>query len=251
VTLTPDGQYALVADLGLDKIMVYRLDVEAGRLHPAVPQSAVALHAAAGPRHLAFHPNGRWLYVINELDSTLTTFAYEAGAFACLDNISTLPEGFAGTSYCADVHVHPNGRFLYGSNRGHDSILVAAIGEKRPAHGLSEITRPPGGRTPRNLCAVARRPLFAGRPTSDSDDNVVVFAITTPRGRPAPAAHRHVARRTRRRCASLRPRRREPRGRPEPSARPAVEPGAAGPETWRGQPLATAQTREDDATRLE
>ena len=147
VTVTPDGSLALVADLGLDKIMVYRLDVEAGRLHPAAPQSTVALNPAAGPRHLAFHPNGHWLYVINELDSTLSTFAYEAGSFACLNTISTLPADFAGTSHCADVHVSPDGRFVYGSNRGHDSILVAAIG----ADGLAD---------PCRLCA-HRRPHAA------------------------------------------------------------------------------------------
>jgi 6-phosphogluconolactonase len=128
VTLDPANRRAFVADLGLDRILIYRLDAGAGTLTPNDPAWA-PVKAGAGPRHFAFHPSRRWAYVINELDNTVTAFRYDEteGTLAEFQHITTLPAGFSGTSYCADVRVSSDGRFLYGSNRGHDSIVIYAI----------------------------------------------------------------------------------------------------------------------------
>ncbi|ATB33435.1 lactonase family protein [Melittangium boletus] len=122
------NRHALVSDLGTDQIMIYRFDGERGTLTPGSPPS-FSSKPGAGPRHLAFHPNGRFVFSINELNSTLTALAYdsERGVLTELQTLSTLPAGFTGESYCADIHVSPDGGFLYGSNRGHDSIVVFSI----------------------------------------------------------------------------------------------------------------------------
>jgi 6-phosphogluconolactonase (cycloisomerase 2 family)/uncharacterized protein (DUF362 family) len=123
IDLDAANRYALAADLGIDKVMVYRFDAEQGKLLPHDPPYAQS-EPGSGPRHLAFHPNGRLVYVIEELSSTITVFTYEADSAAMrpVQRVSTLPEGFHGTSSCAEIQVHPSGRFLYGSNRGHNSI---------------------------------------------------------------------------------------------------------------------------------
>jgi len=122
------NRHALVSDLGTDKIMVYQFDGATGTLTPGTPPSFSSV-PGAGPRHLAIHPNGRFVFSINELNSTLTALAYdsERGALTELQTLSTLPADFTGESYCADIHVSPDGQFLYGSNRGHDSIVVFSI----------------------------------------------------------------------------------------------------------------------------
>ncbi|MFD3258267.1 lactonase family protein [Paenibacillus lentus] len=123
---TADSRYVLVADLGLDRIFVYRLDEEGDKL---VYHSDVKTEPSAGPRHLAFHPNGKWLYSINEVNSSLTlyTFDAEAGTLSVIDSVPTLPEGFTGENTTAEVAISRDGKYLYGSNRGHDSIVVFAI----------------------------------------------------------------------------------------------------------------------------
>lgn len=129
VTFDLSNRVVLAADLGIDKIMAYTLDGAQGRLVPnGVPWAA--LPAGSGPRHLAFHPGGRYVFVINELNSTITAFKYDEqqGSLASYQTVPTLPEGFTGENHCADIHVTPNGRFLYGSNRGHDSIVIYAVG---------------------------------------------------------------------------------------------------------------------------
>ncbi len=124
----PAGRYVLACDLGTDEVKVYRLDVDQGRLTPNDPPS-LKVRAGQGPRHLEFHPNGLWVYVINELGSTMTACAWdgERGALTEIGTVSTLPAGYADVSYCADVHVAPSGRYVYGSNRGHDSIVVMQV----------------------------------------------------------------------------------------------------------------------------
>lgn len=126
----PANQYVLVADLGLDKIMLYRFDTARGVLTPNDPPWA-ATQPGAGPRHLVFHPNGRFFYSVNELGSTVMAWTYDAtrGVLHELHTLPTLPQGFAGVSYVAHVQVAPSGRFLYVSNRGHDSLAIFAIGE--------------------------------------------------------------------------------------------------------------------------
>jgi 6-phosphogluconolactonase len=131
VILDRSERYALVADLGIDKIMIYRFEGAKGKLLPN-EQPFVELQAGAGPRHLTFHPNGKLLYVINELDSTIAAFDYNErnGTLAHIETLSALPSDFSGFSYCADVHIHPSGKFLYGSNRGHNSLVVFEIDQR-------------------------------------------------------------------------------------------------------------------------
>lgn len=129
IRVDPTGQFALAADLGLDQVLIYRYDDRSGSLTPNAWQAAATITPGAGPRHLAFHPNGRWCYVINELSSTVTVLEYhsETGRLDAVQEIATLPADFHGESTTADVAVSSDGRFLYGSNRGHDSIAVFAI----------------------------------------------------------------------------------------------------------------------------
>jgi len=131
VILDRSERHALVADLGIDKVMIYRFDSAKGKLLPN-NQPFAELKAGAGPRHLTFHPNGKFLYAISELDSTITAFDYDErnGTLAHIDTVSTLPGDFSGVSYCADVHILSSGRFLYGSNRGHNSIVVFEIDQR-------------------------------------------------------------------------------------------------------------------------
>ncbi len=181
VLLDPSERHALAADLGIDKVMIYRFNPAIRKLLPAKPPS-VSLKAGAGPRHLALHPNGRHLYVINELDSTLTTFNYNstAGTLETVDTVSTLPAGFTDVSYCADVHVSPSGKFLYGSNRGHNSIVVFALDARSGKPTLVEHVSTEG-KWPRNFVIdpAGKFLLVANQHT----DNVVVFNIDPQTGR--------------------------------------------------------------------
>ena len=146
----PSGRHLLVCDLGLDRVMVYDFDGETGRFAPsAFPHAQVS--SGAGPRHLDFTPDGRHALVINEVDSTLTAFRWDAdrGALFVTDTRSTLPEGYEGDTTCAHVLVHPSGRFAYGSNRGHDSIAIFAVQGSGKIVPTGHV--PTGGRTPRNF----------------------------------------------------------------------------------------------------
>ena len=127
IVVSPDKKFALAADLGADKVMVYEISDD-GMLM-AADQGFIQMAPGSGPRHIAFHPGRNNMYVINELNNTVSVFEYTGDQFEDKQHISTLPEGYSGVSYCADIHVHPSGRFLYGSNRGHDSIVVYAIAE--------------------------------------------------------------------------------------------------------------------------
>ena len=128
IPLDPASRFLLIPDKGLDRTFVFRLDAEQGKLIPADPPSVQARPGSA-PRHAAFHPSRRFAYVINELASTLTTYAYdgERGTLRELQLISTLPPDFTAPSKTAEIHVAPSGRFVYGSNRGHDSIVIFAV----------------------------------------------------------------------------------------------------------------------------
>jgi 6-phosphogluconolactonase len=185
VTLSPDNRFALVADLGMDKVMIYRFDGNAGRLIPNDPPSA-AFKPGTGPRHLAFHPTLPLLYVTGELGNTMTAFAWDAatGAMREVQSLSTLPPGFTGENFCADVHVHPLGRFLYGSNRGHDSIVVFGVDASTGL--LSPIAYEPTlGKWPRNFAIDPTGAwLLAAHQESDS---IVVFRIDVATGRLLPA----------------------------------------------------------------
>jgi 6-phosphogluconolactonase len=190
VILDPPAARAYVADLGIDKVMIYRFDAARGALSANDPPAA-SLEPGAGPRHAAFHPKGRFAYVINELTCTITAFSVDpaTGALTAIQTVSTLPAGETvreGYS-TADVQVHPSGRFLFGSNRGHDSIAVFAIDQASGRLTLVE-HEPTGGNTPR---AFGIDPdgafLLAANQRSDS---VVVFRIDGKTGALAPTGHR-------------------------------------------------------------
>jgi 6-phosphogluconolactonase len=149
IHLDPSGRRALAVDLGLDKVLLYEFDAATGVLTPGDPPHA-ALAEGSGPRHLAFHPNGRHVYVDNELASTVTVFDYDEGRLTEPQTLSTLPAGFTGPNTTAEVQVAPDGRFLYVSNRGHDSIAIfsvdAGTGRLTPAGHAPTL-----GRTPRHF----------------------------------------------------------------------------------------------------
>jgi 6-phosphogluconolactonase len=175
VTLDASGRFAFVPDLGLDRLMIYRVDAERGMLEPnAVPW--LKMKPGAGPRHLAFHPNGRFAYLVNELDSTVAALSYDgaSGHFGYQGSVPTLPAGAAGPSTCADIQVAPSGRFVYASNRGHDSIAVFAVDA---ATGRLVVAghAPTLGRTPRSF-AIDPGGAFLLAANQDSD-TVVVFGI--------------------------------------------------------------------------
>ena len=131
IIVSPDNQYIFVPDLGLDKILIYRFNQEKGKLRPN-DMPWITLKPGAGPRHFTFHPIGKFAYVINELNSTLAAFLYNPnkGTLKEIQTISTLPEGYTGINYCADIHIHPSGKYLYGSNRGHNSIAIFTINKE-------------------------------------------------------------------------------------------------------------------------
>ena len=187
ITPSPDNRFGLAADLGLDRVMIYRLDLSAGRLRPNDPSSA-AVKPGAGPRHLAFHPDRPLVYLINELANTVIAFNWDAsrGALREMQTISTLPSDFRGASYCADVHAAPSGRFLYGSNRGHDSIAIFRIDE--PQGTLSLVGHQPTlGKWPRNF---AIDPSGAWLLVANQEsDSIVVFRIDPTAGRLSPTGY--------------------------------------------------------------
>ena len=125
----PSGRFVLHVDLGLDRILVWRFDAQKGVLIPADPPG-VSLPPGDGPRHFAFHPNGRWLYSVQEEGSTIVLFDYDTatGRLAARQTISTLPPGFAGSNFCSEILVSGDGRFVYAGNRLHDSIGIFAVG---------------------------------------------------------------------------------------------------------------------------
>jgi len=130
IVFSPDDRFAFSADLGADRIQSYRIESDSSQLVRNDPLG-VDTHAGSGPRHLIFHPDGRHAYVTNELSSSIAVFHYdpEIGALKEQQMISMLPDGVDGDNYAADLTISPDGRFLYGSNRGHDSIAVYRIGE--------------------------------------------------------------------------------------------------------------------------
>lgn len=181
----PSGRFAVAADLGMDKLLVYRIDPATGSLIPNNPPFA-STKPGAGPRHTAFHPNGKFLYAINELDSTIAAYKWdgEKGTLTEFQTLSTLPEGYDGRSSCAEVVVHPNGKHLYGSNRGHDSLVHFAVDPGTGRLRLEGHT-PTGGKNPRNF-AIEPSGRFLVTANQDTD-NLVVFRIDERTGRPSPA----------------------------------------------------------------
>jgi len=187
IVLDAANHYACSCDLGVDKIMIYRFDAKRGKLTPN-RQPWATTRPGAGPRHIAFHPGGRLAYVINELDSTVTAFEYDRrqGTLSEIQTVPALPRGFSQMNTTADIHVSPNGRFLYGSNRGHDSIVVFAIDGRTGMLTLIEHT-PTEGRTPRNF-AIDPTGAFLLAANQDSD-TIVTFRLDPSAGRLKPTGY--------------------------------------------------------------
>jgi 6-phosphogluconolactonase len=176
----PSGRFVLHVDLGLDKIFIWRFDARRGMLTPNEPP-AISLPAGDGPRHFDFHPNGRWLYSIQEEGSTIALFDYDAelGRLTPRQTVSTLPAGFAGTNFCSEILVRPDGRYVYAGNRLHDSIGIFSVGsDGRLAHVGDEWTR---GDYPRTFSfEPAARFLYCCNQRADS---VAVFRMERATGR--------------------------------------------------------------------
>ncbi len=175
INLDQANRFAVAPDLGLDRLFVYQLDADKGTLTPNDPPFA-SIAPGSGPRHFAFHPGGRFGYVISEMANTVTVFAYDAdqGTLTEIQTISTLPPSFQGKSYTAEVRVHPSGKFLYGSNRGHDSIAIFTVD---PATGKLTAAGHQAtlGKNPRNF-AIDPTGTYLLAENQDSD-SIVVFRI--------------------------------------------------------------------------
>lgn len=181
INLDSANRFAFVADLGLDKVLVYRFDADQGTLTVNDP-AFVSVKPGAGPRHFAFHPDGDFAYVINEMDLTVTAFAYDArrGELTTIQTISTIPQGVTGDDLStAEVRVHPSGKFLYGSNRGHDSIAMFKIDQKtgKLTHFGNQPTQ---GETPRNFAIDPTGSLLLAE--NQTSDTIVVFRIDPEEG---------------------------------------------------------------------
>ena len=181
----PSNRFALAPDLGLDKVMIFRFDEKDGTLFPNEP-GFVSLAPGSGPRHLKFHPQGHWAYVINELASTVAAFEWDSakGTLTLFQTVSTLPKGFPGANTAAEALIHPNGKFLYASNRGHDSLAQFSIDETTGRLAFVERVSS-RGKMPRN---------FTFDPSGNwvlcsnhGSDNAVVFRVREGTGRLSPA----------------------------------------------------------------
>lgn len=181
IDLSPDERFAFVDDLGLDELLVYKFDKSKGSLTPNDPPYA-KLDPGAGPRHFALHPSGKFAYVVAEMGSTVNAFAVDlkAGALSRLQTISTLPKDFKAENDDAEIHIHPSGRFLYASNRGHDSIAVFAI--DRTKGTLTKIDDvPTEGKIPRSFeIDPTGKYLLA---ENQKSDDIVLFRIDDKTGR--------------------------------------------------------------------
>ncbi len=171
--IDPSGRYVLVPDLGIDRVVVYRMDAAGAALARA---GEAAVEPGSGPRHLRFDPSGCRAYLINELGNTVMAFEWDAaaGELHHLQTLPTLPADFGGRSSCAEVRVHPSGRFVYGSNRGHDSIAMFAV-EAATGRLTSLGQEPTRGKNPRNF-AIDPSGNYLLAANQDSD-NVVTFRI--------------------------------------------------------------------------
>jgi 6-phosphogluconolactonase len=177
----PEDRFVYVPDMGLDRIFVYEFDPDRGTLSPARTPT-VEVPSGTGPRHLDVHPDGRYLYVINEQNSTVTAFErdVETGHLAALQTVDTLPDGFEGENKCADIHVHPSGAWLYASNRGHDSIVSFEIDSDTGRLEAPDHTST-GGAWPRNF-GVEPEGQYLYAENMYTDD-VVIFEINRDSGR--------------------------------------------------------------------
>jgi 6-phosphogluconolactonase len=190
VKFDPAGRFVFGPDLGTDRIWAWHLDLGTGKLVPVAPPDPPygQVASGSGPRHMSFHPGGKWAYVIDEMVSSVTAFSYDAtrGTFIWIQTVSTLPPRFTGSSSTAEIIVHPTGQWVYGSNRGHDSIVVYAIdqatGKLDPVEWQST-----QGKVPRGFnIDPSGTLLLAGNQNSDT---IVPFHINQSTGRLQPTDH--------------------------------------------------------------
>ena len=184
IIASPDNRYAFAVDLGTDKVYRYQLDAKGGKLGTPATVAFTA-QPGAGPRHLTFHPNGRWAYLENELNSTVTALAYNAaaGTFQEIQSMTTLPAGFTGENSGADVHVSPDGRFVYTSNRGDNSLAVFAVegGSGRLSLVQHVSTQ---GKTPRNFALDPSGQVLLA--ANQNSDNVFTYLVDKQTGKLTP-----------------------------------------------------------------
>lgn len=183
INLDKKSKFAMGCDLGVDKIFIYELDHKTGKLKANPAQEIYQTKAGAGPRHFTFHKDGKFAFLINELDLTISSLAFDhdKGTLTEIQTVSTMPENASRSGVtCADIHVSPNGKFLYGSNRGHNSIVVFKINEK---DGKLEYVQhiSTGGKNPRNF-AIAPNGKFL-LAANQSSDSIIVFSIDEETGK--------------------------------------------------------------------
>ena len=182
IILDKDDRFAFVNDLGIDRVVIYQFDHKMGKLIPHAKQGSLTTVSGAGPRHFKFHPSGNFAFIVNELNMTVSSLSYDrsTGGLKELFTVSTVPEGFSGENTCADIHVSSDGRFVYASNRGHDSIAVFAFKEVSGRLERIEIVST-GGKTPRNFAIEPNgKFLLAANQNSDS---IVTFSRDPVSGR--------------------------------------------------------------------
>jgi 6-phosphogluconolactonase len=181
INVSPDNRFVLVADLGLDQVTAYRFDQESGSFSPRDSQT-FKVDPGAGPRHFAFHPNGKFVYVLTELQAGIVAFAYErpGGTLRRLQTVSMLPKRYSGEKAAAEVQVHPSGKFLYASNRGHDSLAVFAINQNNGTLTRVEIV-PTKGKEPRHFAVDPTGSFLLA--ANQHSDSIVVFRIDSRTGR--------------------------------------------------------------------
>ena len=186
INTDPSGTFVYAADLGLDQVLIYKLDKATGALSPADPAN-VAVPKGSGPRHFCFHPSGKFAFVINELANTITAFTHnpKTGALTSYQTISTLPKNFKGDSYTAEVVAHPSGKFIYGSNRRGDSIAAFTVNPESGTLAVAGFATA-GIKEPRNFIVdpTGKWLLVANQ----NADTIIVFAIDQKTGVPKPTS---------------------------------------------------------------
>ncbi|MGA0557211.1 lactonase family protein [Larkinella sp. VNQ87] len=183
-TVSPNNRFVYVCDLGTDKIYIYEFDLATGKVKPAATPFA-SVSPGSGPRHLAIHPNGKYLYAVEELTSTVAVFALNSktGALTLLqDNVKTLPDDFTDKNTSADIHTDPNGKFLYQSNRGYNALAMLSIANDGKVTLLGQ--QPTEGKTPRNFLIDPKGEyVFAA---NQDTDNIVVYKLDNKTGKLTP-----------------------------------------------------------------
>jgi 6-phosphogluconolactonase len=190
ILLSPDNRFGFVGDLGIDKVMIYRFDDKTGKLTPNENQPYFQTKPGAGPRHFTFHPSGKFAFVINELDWTMTSFAFDnrSGTLKEIQTVPTLPTDASTVGVtCADIHVSPDGKFLYGSNRGHNSIVSYKIDQNTGRLNYVEHTSTKGDK-PRNFAIEPNGKFLLV--ANQNSDSIVVFRIDQKTGKLQPTKYK-------------------------------------------------------------